>query len=300
MSDIANQDKRLFLLDAYALIYRSYFAFIRNPRFNSKGLNTSAMLGFTNTLEMLLSKEKPTHVAVVFDVHAPTFRHEMYEPYKAQREEMPEDLRKAIPWVRKIIEAYNIPIIEKAGFEADDVIGTLAKKAEQEGYTTYMMTPDKDYAQFVITSYSIHYTKLYDFFLPEQFTAEQLAELKEKLKGYNLVVAGLHLYESKRRHSMQVGNMQKVKPHRITSYNVCYTKLLRVSTTSAGYSMQYEKYQILSLSAENLIPAVESSNAGTVTGRNDYMAEKSIRGYYLQQTFGYKDKLFLTGAVRVA
>ncbi len=149
MSDIANQDKRLFLLDAYALIYRSYFAFIRNPRFNSKGLNTSAMLGFTNTLEMLLSKEKPTHVAVVFDVHAPTFRHEMYEPYKAQREEMPEDLRKAIPWVRKIIEAYNIPIIEKAGFEADDVIGTLAKKAEQEGYTTYMMTPDKDYAQLV-------------------------------------------------------------------------------------------------------------------------------------------------------
>jgi len=149
MSDTVNQDKRLFLLDAYALIYRSYFAFIRNPRFNSKGLNTSAMLGFTNTLEMLLSKEKPTHVAVVFDVHAPTFRHEMYEAYKATREEMPEDLQKAIPWVRKIIEAYNIPIIEKAGFEADDVIGTLAKKAEQEGYTTYMMTPDKDYAQLV-------------------------------------------------------------------------------------------------------------------------------------------------------
>lgn len=149
MSDTANQDKRLFLLDAYALIYRSYFAFIRNPRFNSKGLNTSAMLGFTNTLEMLLSKEKPTHVAVVFDVHAPTFRHEMYEPYKATREEMPEDLRKAIPWVRKIIEAYNIPIIEKAGFEADDVIGTLAKKAGENGYKTYMMTPDKDYAQLV-------------------------------------------------------------------------------------------------------------------------------------------------------
>lgn len=149
MSDTATQDKRLFLLDAYALIYRSYFAFIRNPRFNSKGLNTSAMLGFTNTLEQLLNKEKPTHLAVVFDVHAPTFRHEMYEPYKATREEMPEDLRKAIPWVRKIIEAYNIPIIEKAGFEADDVIGTLAKKAEKEGYTVYMMTPDKDYAQLV-------------------------------------------------------------------------------------------------------------------------------------------------------
>jgi DNA polymerase-1 len=152
MPNTSTQDKRLFLLDAYALIYRSYFAFIRNPRFNSKGLNTSAMLGFTNTLEMLLSKEKPTHVAVVFDVHAPTFRHEMYEPYKATREEMPEDLRKAIPWVRKIIEAYNIPIIEKAGFEADDVIGTLAKKAGENGYTTYMMTPDKDYAQLVTES----------------------------------------------------------------------------------------------------------------------------------------------------
>ena len=149
MSDTEVQDKRLFLLDAYALIYRSYFAFIKNPRFNSKGLNTSAMLGFTNTLEMLLNKEKPTHVAVVFDVNTPTFRHEMYKPYKATREEMPEDLRKAIPWVRRIIEAYNIPILEKAGFEADDVIGTLAKKGEREGYTVYMMTPDKDYAQLV-------------------------------------------------------------------------------------------------------------------------------------------------------
>lgn len=149
MTDTATSDKRLFLLDAYALIYRAYFAFIKNPRFNSKGLNTSAMLGFTNTLEQLLEKEKPSHLAVVFDVHAPTFRHELYEPYKATRDEMPEDLRKAIPWVRQIIEAYNIPILEKAGFEADDVIGTLAAKAEQEGYTTYMMTPDKDYAQLV-------------------------------------------------------------------------------------------------------------------------------------------------------
>ena len=143
------QDKRLFLLDAYALIYRSYFAFIKNPRYNSKGLNTSAMLGFTNTLEQLLNKENPTHLAVVFDVHAPTFRHKMFEAYKATREEMPEDLRKAIPWVRKIIEAYHIPILEKEGFEADDVIGTLAGKAEKEGYKVFMMTPDKDYAQLV-------------------------------------------------------------------------------------------------------------------------------------------------------
>lgn len=144
-----NNEKKLFLLDAYALIYRSYFAFIRNPRFNSKGVNTSAMLGFTNTLVQLLETENPNYVGVVFDVSAPTFRHEMFPDYKANREEMPEDLRKSIPYIRNIIEAFNIPIIEKAGYEADDVIGTLAKKAEGDGYTTYMMTPDKDYAQLV-------------------------------------------------------------------------------------------------------------------------------------------------------
>ncbi len=149
MSDKNDQNNRLFLLDAYALMYRSYFAFIKNPRYNSRGLNTSAMLGFTNTLESLLSEEKPTHIAVVFDVNAPTFRHEMYPEYKATREVMPEDLQKAIPWIRKIIEAYHIPILEMSGFEADDVIGTLAKKAEQTGYQVFMMTPDKDYAQLV-------------------------------------------------------------------------------------------------------------------------------------------------------
>ena len=149
MSEHNNSDKRLFLLDAYALIYRSYFAFIKNPRFNSKGLNTSAMLGFANTLEQLLNDQKPTHIAVVFDLNVPTFRHEMFDAYKANREAMPEDLQKSIPYIRKIIEAYHIPILERAGFEADDVIGTLAKKAETMGYTTYMMTPDKDYAQLV-------------------------------------------------------------------------------------------------------------------------------------------------------
>lgn len=144
-----NTDKRLFLLDAYALIYRSYFAFIKNPRFNSKGMNTSAMYGFVTILEQLLREQKPSHIAVVFDLNVPTFRHEMFDAYKANREEMPEDLQKSIPYIRRIIEAYNIPILEKAGFEADDVIGTLAKKAETMGYTTYMMTPDKDYAQLV-------------------------------------------------------------------------------------------------------------------------------------------------------
>jgi len=149
MSGENDQNNRLFLLDAYALMYRSYFAFIKNPRYNSNGLNTSAMLGFTNTLELLLSDEKPTHLAVVFDVNAPTFRHEMYPEYKATRDVMPEDLQKAIPWIRKIIEAYHIPMLEMSGFEADDVIGTLAKKAEKTGYKVFMMTPDKDYAQLV-------------------------------------------------------------------------------------------------------------------------------------------------------
>lgn len=143
------EDKKLFLLDAYALIYRSYFAFIRNPRFNSKGLNTSAILGFTNTLEQVLSTEEMSHIAVVFDVHADTFRHEMYPEYKANREQMPEDIRNAIPYIRDIIKAHNIPILEKKGYEADDVIGTLAQQAAKNGFTTYMMTPDKDYAQLV-------------------------------------------------------------------------------------------------------------------------------------------------------
>lgn len=141
--------KKLFLLDAYALIYRSYFAFANNPRISSKGLNTSAIFGFTNTLLELLKKEQPTHIAVVFDTSAPTHRHTEYEAYKANREEMPEDLRKAIPYIYQLLEALNIATLESDGFEADDVIGTLAKKAEAEGYITYMMTPDKDYGQLV-------------------------------------------------------------------------------------------------------------------------------------------------------
>jgi len=149
MPEQEDRKNRLFLLDAYALMYRSYFAFIKNPRYNSKGVNTSAMLGFTNTLEQLLSAEDPSHIAVVFDVNAPTFRHKMYPAYKATREVMPEDLRIAVPWIRKIIEAYQIPILEMEGFEADDVIGTLAREAEISGYRVYMMTPDKDYAQLV-------------------------------------------------------------------------------------------------------------------------------------------------------
>lgn len=142
-------DKRLFLLDGMALVYRAYFAFINNPRITSTGLNTSAMFGFTNTLLDLMQKEKPSHIAVVFDTSAPTERHEIFPAYKAQREEMPEDLSKSIPYVFEIIKAFRIPVITKDGYEADDIIGTLARKAEEAGYTTYMMTPDKDFAQLV-------------------------------------------------------------------------------------------------------------------------------------------------------
>ena len=140
---------RLFLLDAYALIYRSYFAFINAPRVNSKGLNTSTMLGFVNTLEEILKKEKPTHIAIAFDMKGPTFRHDMFPEYKAHRDEMPEDIRKSIPYIREIIKGYQIPVLEKEGFEADDVIGTLAKTAEKAGFQVFMVTPDKDYAQLV-------------------------------------------------------------------------------------------------------------------------------------------------------
>ena len=141
--------KKLFLLDAYALIYRAYYALMRAPRVNSKGLNTSAIFGFLNTLEDVLKHAQPTHIAVVFDPSGPTFRHELFDAYKAQREETPEDIRKSIPYIKKLIEAYQIPVIQVDGFEADDVIGTLAKKAEKCGFEVFMMTPDKDYGQLV-------------------------------------------------------------------------------------------------------------------------------------------------------
>ena len=140
---------KLFLLDAYALIYRAYYAFIKNPRINSKGFNTSAILGFVNTLEEVLKKENPTHIGIAFDPSGPTFRHEAFEKYKAQREETPEAIRLSVPIIKDIIRAYRIPILEVQGFEADDVIGTLATQAGNQGIITYMMTPDKDYGQLV-------------------------------------------------------------------------------------------------------------------------------------------------------
>ena len=153
---------KLFLLDAYALIYRAYYALIKSPRVNSKGLNTSAIMGFVNTLEEVLTKENPTHIGVAFDPAGPTFRHEAYPEYKAQREETPEAIRLSVPYIKQILEAYNIPILEVAGYEADDVIGTLAKKAGAMGIETYMMTPDKDYGQLVSSNVFMYRPKFGD------------------------------------------------------------------------------------------------------------------------------------------
>jgi len=141
--------KKLFLLDAYALIFRAYYAFISNPMTNSQGMPTSTVFGFTLALEEILRKEDPSHIAVVFDPPGPTFRHELFPEYKANREATPEDIKIAVPYVKKLVEGFNIPVLEVEGFEADDVIGTLAKNADKEGFTVYMMTPDKDFAQLV-------------------------------------------------------------------------------------------------------------------------------------------------------
>ena len=151
-----DSNNKLFLLDAYALIYRAYYALIRNPRINSKGFNTSAILGFVNTLEEVLKKENPTHIGVAFDPAGPTFRHDAYPAYKAQREATPEDIKRAVPQIKAILKAYRIPILEQPGYEADDVIGTLATQAASQHIDTYMVTPDKDYAQLVRPGVSMY------------------------------------------------------------------------------------------------------------------------------------------------
>ena len=168
--------EKLFLLDAYALIYRAYYAFIRAPRINSKGQNTSAIFGFVNTLEDVLKKEQPTHIGVAFDPKGPTFRHELYEPYKAQREETPEDIRASVPIIKDILRAYRIPILEVSGYEADDVIGTLAHQADKLGIKTYMMTPDKDYGQLVTENAFIYRPKFGD----KEFEVMGIERVKEK------------------------------------------------------------------------------------------------------------------------
>lgn len=142
--------KKLFLLDALALIYRAYYALIRTPRITSTGINTNAQFGFTNTLLEIIKKENPTHIAVCFDTHAPTERHTDYTDYKANRQEAPEDLLDSLPHIKAIIEGFNIPVIEYDGYEADDIIGTLAWQAADKGYDVYMVTPDKDYGQLLI------------------------------------------------------------------------------------------------------------------------------------------------------
>lgn len=168
--------EKLFLLDAYALIYRAYYAFIKNPRINSKGFNTSAVLGFVNTLEDVLKKEEPTHIGIAFDPAGPTFRHEAYEQYKAQREATPEAIRLSVPVIKDIIRAYHIPILEVSGYEADDVIGTLATQAGQKGISTYMMTPDKDYGQLVSENVFMYRPKYGD----KEFEVMGVEEVKAK------------------------------------------------------------------------------------------------------------------------
>lgn len=167
---------KLFLLDAYALIYRAYYALIKSPRINSKGFNTSAILGFVNTLEDVLKKESPTHIGVAFDPAGPTFRHEAYKEYKAQREETPEVIRLSVPIIKDIIKAYRIPILEVPGYEADDVIGTLATEAGKRGITTYMMTPDKDYGQLVSENVFMYRPKYGD----KEFDIMGVEEVKAK------------------------------------------------------------------------------------------------------------------------
>ena len=142
-------EKNLYLLDGHALVYRAHYAFINRPLINSKGINTSAITGFVRSLWDILQKKKPSHIAVAFDPKGDTFRHEMYKPYKANRDAQPEDISIAMPYIKQIVEAFRIPIIEVAGYEADDTIGTIAKQAEKEDFNVFMVTPDKDYAQLV-------------------------------------------------------------------------------------------------------------------------------------------------------
>lgn len=168
--------EKLFLLDAYALIYRAYYALIKNPRINSKGFNTSAIMGFVNTLEEVLKKEQPSHIGIAFDPAGPTFRHEAFEQYKAQREETPEAIRLSVPIIKDIIRAYRIPILEVNGYEADDVIGTLATEAGQKGIHTFMMTPDKDYGQLVSENVFMYRPKYGD----KEFEIMGVEEIKAK------------------------------------------------------------------------------------------------------------------------
>ena len=173
--------EKLFLLDAYALIYRAYYAFIKNPRINSKGFNTSAILGFVNTLEEVLRNENPSHIGIAFDPAGPTFRHEAYEQYKAQREATPEAIKLSVPIIKEIIHAYHIPILEVKGYEADDVIGTLATEAGKKGIKTYMMTPDKDYGQLVTENVFMYRPKYGD----KEFEVLGVPEVTDKFKIEN-------------------------------------------------------------------------------------------------------------------
>ena len=176
--------KKLLLIDAYAMIFRAYYAFIRAPRMNSKGENTSAIFGFCITLDDLIKKINPTHIGVAFDPAGGTFRHEAYEQYKAQRPETPEDIRKAVPVIKQLLEAMNIPILEVPGFEADDVIGTLSHMGEKAGYEVYMATPDKDYGQLVsdhVFMYRPRHTGGFELMGPKEVCDKYGLQYKEQV-----------------------------------------------------------------------------------------------------------------------
>ena len=177
--------KKLFLLDAYALIFRSYYALIRAPRINSKGLNTSAIMGFVNTLNEIITKENPDYLGVAFDLDK-TFRHEAFPAYKAQRDATPEDIKLSVPYIKDILRAFNIPILEASGFEADDVIGTLAVKAGAEGIETYMLTPDKDYGQLVRENVFMY--------RPRHGGGYEILGTKEIAEKYDLIVVSDDIY----------------------------------------------------------------------------------------------------------
>ncbi|MCA6517034.1 MAG: DNA polymerase I, partial [Chitinophagaceae bacterium] len=185
-------EKKLFLLDALALVYRAYYALIRAPRITSRGKNTNAQFGFTNTLFELINKEKPTHLAVCFDTHAPTERHTDFADYKSNRQEAPEDLLESLPDIKKIIQGFNIPVVELDGYEADDVIGTVAWQAADLGYSVYMVTSDKDYGQLLIHPHVYIYKPASAGGSEEILTAEKICE-KWDIKRVEQVVDMLGL-----------------------------------------------------------------------------------------------------------
>ena len=236
---------KLFLLDAYALIYRSYYAFMKAPRINSKGLNTSCVMGFCNTLNEILTKEKPTHIAVAFD-HGKTFRHEAFPAYKAQREETPEDIKLSVPIIKKILEAYHIPILQVDGFEADDIIGTVALKAGEKGMETYMLTPDKDYAQLVRNNVFMFrprhgggYEKLGVQEIEEKYSITSPLQV---MLAVALVLSRIKLPDPRRAHEADTNEKVEEKPMRVMAFGFGMLTLFLYVAAQTGVNSFFINY----------------------------------------------------------